>query len=169
VTTNDGSRSREIRVPCSAPIAVVTASAAAMAAHHGQFRGHHAAQPGHEADGQVDVAEQQREHLAHAEQHEHRALDEQVGQVHRGQEVAVQRLEDGPDDGQADDHGQRAALARREVGAEAAPRDGRRAADRAGGAADIHSGHRVTPGSRRGGRRRAARPRTTGTPARTRP
>ncbi len=38
VTTNEGSRSRAIRVPCSAPIAVVTARAAMTAAHQGQSR-----------------------------------------------------------------------------------------------------------------------------------
>ena len=38
VTTNEGSRSRATRVPCSAPIAVVTSRAVMTAAHHGQSR-----------------------------------------------------------------------------------------------------------------------------------
>ena len=38
VTTNEGSWSRAIRVPCSAPIAVVTSRAAMTAAHQGQSR-----------------------------------------------------------------------------------------------------------------------------------
>ena len=89
VTTNEGSRSRAIRVPCSAPIAVVTSRAAITAAHQGQSRDPMSSSAvitppicGDEPDGQVDVAEQQREHLAHPQQHEHRALDQQVGQVH---------------------------------------------------------------------------------------
>ena len=40
-----------------------------------------AADAGDEADRQIDLAEQQDEDLAHAEQHEHRALHQQVDEV----------------------------------------------------------------------------------------
>ena len=47
-----------------------------------------AADAADEADRQVDLAEQQREDLAHGQQHEDRALDQQVDEVAGGQEVA---------------------------------------------------------------------------------
>jgi hypothetical protein len=91
VTMNEGMRALLISVPCSAPSAPVTATAARIAAHHG------AADPGHEAKGQVDLAEQKREYLSHPDQHEHRALDEQVDDVAGGQELGVLALEDEAD------------------------------------------------------------------------
>ena len=123
VTTNEGSRSRAIRVPCSAPIAVVTSRAAMTAAHQGQLRDPMSSSavitPPITETKPIDRSmspEQQREHLAHPQQHEYRALDQQVGQVHRGQEVPVQRLEDDPDHDEAGDHGDGAALAGRQPG-----------------------------------------------------
>jgi len=41
------------------------------------------------ASGEVDLPEQQHEHLGHAEQHEGRALDQQVRQVAGGEELRV--------------------------------------------------------------------------------
>ena len=89
-----------------------------MAAHQGQpvcgltSSAHDdAADAAHEADRQVDLAEQQGEDLAHGQQHEDRALDQQVDQVAGGEEVRVQGLEDDRDEEQADDDRQHAALA----------------------------------------------------------
>ena len=65
-----------------------------------------AAHPGDVADREIDLAEEQDEHLAHPEQHEHRRLDEQVYEVARGQEVRVQRLEQDRDQEEPADDGQ---------------------------------------------------------------
>ena len=69
------------------------------------------ADPGDEADGQVDLAEQQHEHLGHGQEGEHRRLHEQVDQVARGQEVAVESLEQDRDQDQAGDDRQHAGVA----------------------------------------------------------
>ena len=45
--------------------------------------------PGDVAQRKIDLAEQQHEHLAHADQHEHRALHEQVDEVAGGEEFGV--------------------------------------------------------------------------------
>jgi hypothetical protein len=73
--------------------------------------GDDARKAGDEAGRQVDLAEQQREHLRQGEDHEDRALHEQVHDVAGGQELRVQRLEDDGDDDHADEHREDAALA----------------------------------------------------------
>ena len=75
VTTNEGSPIRVMIVPCSRPMPAHASSADGHRAHHGQpWSGDAAsamitaADAGHEADREVDLAQQQHEHLGHRQQ-----------------------------------------------------------------------------------------------------
>ncbi len=89
VTMKEGSRSRVMSEPCRKPIKRAREERAMIAAHHGQFvvvgcTSWTAMTPPTDADvadGQVDLAEQQREDLGHGQHHEHRALLEEVDDV----------------------------------------------------------------------------------------
>ena len=97
VTMNEGSRSRVINVPWTAPIE--------RAGQQGDDDGRPPRPVGrrrlHElhgdgrpdgadvADGQVDLAEQQGEDLGHGQHHEHRTLLEEVHDVAGGEEDVV--------------------------------------------------------------------------------
>jgi len=59
---------------------------------------------GHESARQVDLAEEEGEHLAHREQAEDGGLHQEVDEVAGGQEVVVERLEQDRDEQQASDH-----------------------------------------------------------------
>ena len=73
--------------------------------------GHHdAAEPHDQADGQVDLSEQQGEDLSHRQQHVHGALLEEVDQVLRRQELRVRDLEADGDHHEAQDDRQDAAV-----------------------------------------------------------
>jgi hypothetical protein len=63
-----------------------------------------------EADRQVDLAQQQDERLRHGNRDDPPCLRHQVGDVGRRQEGRLPDLEVGPQDDQADDDGQGAAL-----------------------------------------------------------
>lgn len=75
-----------------------------------QYEHHRRPARGVVADRQVDLAEQQDEHLGHPEQHEVGGLGEQVGEVGGRDEVAVLGLEDHHDHDQAGDHRQVAGV-----------------------------------------------------------
>ncbi len=117
MTTNEGSRSRMTSVPQTAPIAAVAAMPPRMATHHGspwvveQDGRDGAADAGHVADRQVDLPEHQHPDLGHAQQDEHRALDQEVDQVPGGQEDRVLDLEDDDEEDEAAEDGEHAALA----------------------------------------------------------
>ena len=71
----------------------------------GQQLGHdHARHAAHEPGRQVDLAEEEHPHLGHGQQHEHRALHQQVDEVAGAQELRVERLEDDRDQEQAEEH-----------------------------------------------------------------
>ena len=155
VTTNDGKPRRVMIVPCSTPIAAHATSATRIAAHHGhpneslhQLGRDDSADAADEPDRQVDLAEQEGEHLAHRQQHVDRALDQQVDEVARGEEVGVERLEQNRDEEQAGDDRQHAAVAR----ADAHPHDPQVLAQR------VRARERRPPPSRRPRRRRGRRP-----------
>src|SRR5580700_9842521 len=78
---------------------------------HQHPAGEHRADRRGEADRQVDLAEQQDEHLGHAQHHDPRGLGNQVDQVARGQEQGVAGLEVDDDGHQAEQDGQEAAVA----------------------------------------------------------
>ncbi len=63
-----------------------------------------------EPGGQVDLPEQQHEHLGHAQGDDERGLGHQVDQVARGEEQRAPDLEEQHDRDQAEDDRQRAAL-----------------------------------------------------------
>jgi hypothetical protein len=64
-----------------------------------------------EADGEVDLAQEERVELGQAEENDEGGLNEEVDDVGRRQECARLHLEEDADDDQADDDRQRAALA----------------------------------------------------------
>ncbi len=66
----------------------------------------------HGADRQVDLADHQDAHDAERDDADGGAVEQQVDEVVGRQEHGVQRLEHGPDHGEADDHRQRAEVAR---------------------------------------------------------
>src|SRR5579872_3187137 len=86
VTTNDGSRRRVTSVPSTAPMNVLAASPRMIASHHGIEK---TARHDLPADGrvvanrEVDLAQQEHEHLGHPQHDDRRALDGEVDQVAR--------------------------------------------------------------------------------------
>jgi hypothetical protein len=64
----------------------------------------------HRPDRQVDLGQQQHQHHADGDGPGGDQLEEQVGEVLRGQEPVVGHPEDRPDDGDAHDHRQGAEL-----------------------------------------------------------
>ncbi len=74
-------------------------------------RGECGGQSADRADGQVDLAHQQHAHHAERDDADGDALHQQVHEVGAGEEHRVQRLEDRPDDEQADGDRQRAQVA----------------------------------------------------------
>ncbi len=87
--------------PHRAPMAAVATMPMRMASHHGklcwrtgQDGGDDRPHPGVVAGREVDLAEDEDPHLGHAQQHEDRALDQQVGEVAGRQEDRVLDLED---------------------------------------------------------------------------
>ena len=77
---------------------------------------HDAAEPHDQADGQVDLSQQQGEDLSDRQQHVHGALLEEVDQVLRRQELRVRDLEADGDQHEAQDHGQDTAVAAADPG-----------------------------------------------------
>ena len=153
VTMKDGSRSRVIKVPCAPPIRAQAMRATMTAAHHGQFvvtgwTSCTAMAPptaDYEADGEVDLSQEQGEDLGHRQDHEHRTLLEEVDDVPGRQEdvMRAHHLEhDGGDDQAEEDreHPALAALDAEHLGAQILPqrlgqdlgRDERRSAFRCG-------------------------------------
>ncbi|MEJ2666452.1 MAG: hypothetical protein P8Z81_05035 [Deinococcales bacterium] len=74
-------------------------SSPALLEQHGHHGGSDAAD---EPKRQVDLPEQQDEHLAHAEEHVDRTLDQQVDEVAGREKLRVQRLEDDADQDDAE-------------------------------------------------------------------
>ena len=119
VTMNDGILSRATSDPWMAPTAEQASNAAMIAAHHGQFRAarlhklgdHDAAKRHDQADGEVDLPEEQGEDLSHRQHHVHGALLEEVDQVQRRQELRVRDLEADGDHHDGQDHRQDTAVA----------------------------------------------------------
>ena len=72
---------------------------------------HDAAKPHDQADGQVDLSEEQGEDLSDRQQHVYAALLEEVDQVLRRQELRVRDLEADGDHHDGQDHGQDTAVA----------------------------------------------------------
>ena len=116
---NDGILSRATSQPWRAPNAEQASSATMIAAHHGQVRAgrlhelgdHDAAQPHDQADGKVDLPEEQDEDLCHRQQHVDGALLEEVDQILRRQELGVRDLEGDSDYHDGQDHRQHTAVA----------------------------------------------------------
>src|SRR3954452_1739122 len=130
VTTKDGTPSFVMITPCSRPMPMPAARASTSAgpaantlwlpgagSEHvvlvgeGQQRDDPPRHTADVADRQVDLAQQQHEDDPHADGREGGRLDDEVDEVASGEEVRVLRLEDDPDDDQADDDRQRAQLA----------------------------------------------------------
>ena len=128
VTTNDGTPILVMIRPCSVPIPRPAREhdhdrqrrRQLVAVGREQQRGEHAADAGHEADREVDLAEQQGERDAHGDHRVRRRLDDQVDEVPRREEAVVLGLEDDRDDDQADDDRQRAEVAGLDAGPPAA-------------------------------------------------
>ena len=116
---NDGIFSRATIVPWMAPTAAQASSAAMIAAHHGQFAPVGCTSSAtttllsahDQADGQVDLAEEQGEDLGDRQQHVDGALLEQVDQVLRRQELRVRDLEADGDHHDGQEHGQDTGVA----------------------------------------------------------
>ena len=90
---------------------------AVLHVEHGHDGGGEAA---HGADRQVDLAQQQHQHDAHRDGAHRGDLQHEVGEVHRRQEAAVEELEDGPDDEDAEHHREVPQLALGQAAAEGA-------------------------------------------------
>ena len=75
-----------------------------------QGQGDGGADAGHEADREVDLAQNQGEGLAHAQRHEERRLHQQVDDVAGREELGLLDLEDDDDQDEAEDDRQRPAL-----------------------------------------------------------
>ncbi len=69
------------------------------------------ADPGHEADREVDLTQNQREGLAQAQRHEKGGLHQQVDDVAGREELGLLDLEDDDDEDQPEDDRERPALA----------------------------------------------------------
>ena len=93
MTTNDGMPKRVIHVPWNAPIAAPTSRAIADRRRPGeahlrvQHRHDRRAQPADDADGQVDLAEQQDEHHADRDGADRGHLQREVDEVQRVEEA----------------------------------------------------------------------------------
>ena len=81
-----------------------------------KFGDHDAAKPHDQADGEVDLAEEQGEDLSDRQQHVDGALLEEVDQVLRRQELRVRDLEADGDHHDGQDHGQDTAVAAADPG-----------------------------------------------------
>ena len=119
VTMNDGILSRATSDPWMAPTAEQTEQRRydrrpprpIRAARLHKLGDHDAAQRHDQADGEVDLAEEQGEDLSHREHHVHGALLEQVDQVQRRQELRVRDLEADANHHDGQDHRQDTAVA----------------------------------------------------------
>ena len=112
MTTNDGTPTRATIEPCPKPITRTNGDAgqhrqqpvdlvpAAGPLELGNCDG---ADPGHVADREIDLPEQEDEDDAEGEHRRPGHLDEDVGEVDRGEEVRRLEAEEGDDEDEAED------------------------------------------------------------------